>query len=567
MRTILSVILLLVGTVAYSQNSPQITISSEKVKVDGVVKFVHHVKAGETLYSLSKAYKVSVDEIVRNNESLKAGLKDGATIFIPDVLSKSVTENKSVDEKVKATAAPSVAPSATTSVAPSAPQFELSKENIKKYSRKKHSVKWFESLESIAKKYDVEVDAIMVFNNLQSAQVKKKQIIYIPNQAFMQMYNAPALEKEEQKENKVADVATIEEVEDKEVENDKIYTSSGKGIKLTYILPLNLRDSAKLSYNFMDFYAGALLAMNDAKERGYKIDATVIEQQGRTVESLAGDTKGSNFIIGPVMGSDIAKLLPLIDTTSTLVSPLDQNSERLIAGNGNFIQVPPTQMTQIKNFIALFQKKYTGTQNVVLISESNGSDAAFVKGARMLLDTAGIKYTPLSYGILQGRDILEKIQGCLKPQVENFVIVPSNSEAFVSDVVRNLNLLCTNPVEENNRNITLFGTARWRNFETIEVDYFHRMNLHLSIPYFVEYGKEEVKSFLMRYRALYGAEPTPFAFQGYDITSYLILYPNQFAKMLQSNFNITKKGLQDGFENTSTIDIIYNKDYTISVID
>ena len=54
MRTLLIAISLLASTAAYSQNVPQITVSSEKVKVNGNIMYVHKVKGGETLYSLAK---------------------------------------------------------------------------------------------------------------------------------------------------------------------------------------------------------------------------------------------------------------------------------------------------------------------------------------------------------------------------------------------------------------------------------------------------------------------------------------------------------------------------------
>lgn len=43
----------------------------------------HHVQSGETLYSLSKLYKVSIDSIELLNNGLKEGLKVGETIYIP----------------------------------------------------------------------------------------------------------------------------------------------------------------------------------------------------------------------------------------------------------------------------------------------------------------------------------------------------------------------------------------------------------------------------------------------------------------------------------------------------
>ena len=97
-------------------------------------------------------------------------------------------------------------------------------------------------------------------------------------------------------------------------------------------------------------------------------------------------------------------------------------------------------------------------------------------------------------------------------------IVPSNSEAFVSDVVRNLDI-CHN---YGNTRMIVYGMPKWRNFETIYVELYHKLNLHLSIPYYVEYGTPEVDKFLMRYRALYNTEPTPYSYQGYDITSYFL---------------------------------------------
>ena len=134
----------------------------------------------------------------------------------------------------------------------------------------------------------------------------------------------------------------------------------------------------------------------------------------------------------------------------------------------------------------------------------------------------------------------------------------------MSDVVRNLNLLHTNPATEKKRAITLFGTAKWRNFETIEVDYFHRMNLHLTLPYYVDYTSPIVKSFLMKYRALFNSEPSPFAFQGFDITT---MFLNNPSLSTQSRYHFLREKNSTGIQNTGTTDIVYNRDYTISVIE
>ena len=109
---------------------------------------------------------------------------------------------------------------------------------------------------------------------------------------------------------------------------------------------------------------------------------------------------------------------------------------------------------------------------------------------------------------------------------------------------------------------------------------FHNMNLHISLPYFVDYTNENIKRFLLQYRALYNTEPTPYAFQGYDITKYLLeqmeKYGNSFihqdnpaaASMLQSDFRLRKDDCNErsGLKNRATRNIRYNPDFTISVV-
>jgi hypothetical protein len=247
---------------------------------------------------------------------------------------------------------------------------------------------------------------------------------------------------------------------------------------------------------------------------------------------------------------------------------MDMASEQLIYNNEMFIQAPASQKAQIENLVKLFAGKCTSGNNAVVIYDKGGTDETLIKAVIGMLDTLGVRYTPVSYGILEGREILDKLMHHFKPQMENLVLVPSNSEAFVSDVVRNMNLLHTNPLEENRRTVTLFGTARWRNFETIEVDYFHRMNLHLSLPYFIDYSNSNVKDFLMKYRALFNNEPTPFAFQGYDVTlsAFSLGTGNNVDGTLQINFKIGAATDGNGLSNTGTADIAYNPDYTITVI-
>ncbi len=123
----------------------------------------------------------------------------------------------------------------------------------------------------------------------------------------------------------------------------------------------------------------------------------------------------------------------------------------------------------------------------------------------------------------------------------------------------------------------LYGMPKWRAFSTIEPEVFHKMGLQLSLPYYIDYSNRETKEFLLKYRALYNAEPSPYAFQGYDTAKYFISLVQRYGKefifatelptesMLQSNYNLKRDSSESGFSNNATRVIKYNSDYTIVV--
>ena len=86
-------IILAVAIAASAQNN--VKIAQDKIKKDGVIVYVHNVQQSETLYSISKAYNVSIKEIIENNPVLGNGLKTGMILYIPDKLSPGNSDEKS----------------------------------------------------------------------------------------------------------------------------------------------------------------------------------------------------------------------------------------------------------------------------------------------------------------------------------------------------------------------------------------------------------------------------------------------------------------------------------------
>lgn len=62
-----------------------VEISTEIVKISGKEYYMHRVEQGQTLYGISKAYHVTVEDIEKLNPEVKKGLKAGYIIGIPVV--------------------------------------------------------------------------------------------------------------------------------------------------------------------------------------------------------------------------------------------------------------------------------------------------------------------------------------------------------------------------------------------------------------------------------------------------------------------------------------------------
>jgi LysM repeat protein len=57
--------------------------SNEKVIISGVQYYIHHVKKGETAYSISRAYGLTVPELAKDNPQAASGINEGQTLRIP----------------------------------------------------------------------------------------------------------------------------------------------------------------------------------------------------------------------------------------------------------------------------------------------------------------------------------------------------------------------------------------------------------------------------------------------------------------------------------------------------
>lgn len=544
-RTItVAALLLAFAAVAGAQEyvAPPVEVSDQKVKKDGKVYYSHVVLERQTLYSISKAYNVTQDEILDANPGLKeSGLKKNSIIMIP-VQSEAPAPVEQVTLQQEETTEVSVSASV---------------QNI-------HIVRWYETLKDIADKYNVSESAIIAANNLKDGKIKNRQKLIIPTEGYAQEITPEPTEEEED-----MDLETAFEDDDQDLEENTVQEYMSKShIKTTVLLPLKATGSTSSKSN-MDFYSGVLLAAREIGENGIGIDMSVYDIANGSYGATKSELESSDIIIGPVAAADITRIYSVAPGIKALISPLDPKAEELCSTYGTMIHAPAPRMAQYEDIAQWVKEDLMPGDRVIVISEKEARKGDEGKLLRAAIDSADIKYTPFTYSILEGRKIQEPLEAKMTAEGTNRVIIASESEAFVNDVVRNLNLTI-----HNKFNVVLYAPAKIRTFETIEIENFHNTNLHASLTYYIDYDNADVKQFIKKYRALFNTEPTQFAFQGYDVAKYFLSLCAKYgdtwmqhiedASMLQSTFDLqsTENG---GYSNGGIRRIVYGSEYTVTV--
>ena len=539
---------LLPGTPAFTQdyNGTPVTVSTEKVRMDGTVYYSHPVLEKQTLFSISKAYGVSLEEIYKANPSLNLeaeGLKGKQIILIP------VKSN---------------------------PKLETVAEPVRNAARDKddedyieHIARWYETVGTLSFKYDIAVEILMKYNNLSSQNLTSRQIVKIPQGKTLEKLLSEVAEKAagaemnpetEQEQSPEAKAETDSEILPKSEQQPVQSTDS---VTASIILPLDANGNINNS-NF-DFYCGALLAIRDLKVEGIHSELKVFDlSAGMPLEE---DLDGSNLILGPVSSQDIEAVKAIAPAGTAVISPLDPKGITVAKSLAEVIQAPSSTEIQYLDLIEWIREDLENGDKIILVTEKNSTPTAIAE----YLAQSGMEYDILSYGILEGRDITDSLATLMTQSGKNRFLIASDKEAFANDVIRNINLMIFNKYEA-----ILYAPSKMRNFETIEVENFHTAGMHLSNSYYVDYNDSKVKSFLYAYRALCGAEPTPFAYQGYDTAYYFIKQYAQFgpawihnmetAKGLQSNFNFVQEE-NAGYYNVGVRRVVFGPDYSTEIID
>ncbi len=636
-KYLLFTILTFVVFISKSQDegeSIRVKLSTDKVKIEGKYYYIHIVRKGETLYSISQAYNVSQIEIAMENPDIYLGLQPDQALKIPI---REIPKGKSDQEKDDdfvyhivrkretlfglarqygvsmqdiIDANPEVEEGLKVSQTIIIPKKHLdtlgdaSPQESERFIY--HEVQPREGFFAISQKYGVSQEVIKRFNyDLVKDGIKLGTVLKIPRSPSDTVYSDQPLHAQYKQETEIQ-THTTPSTPTRFICDTFTYNPQKNVFNVALLLPFyqddvreqitdiegetqtSPQDAEQNTISagtalFLDFYQGALLAIDSLKKEGFSVNLHVFnsDKKEKTIRPLLNEKgiKDAHLIIGPIYPEAQKSIAEFaLENRIPLVSPFSQNSYQLET-NPYFLQVTPSFSTQLEEFSKSIEL-CTG-YNIVLLHEEDSTNINLIKNYKEMLrakisdcrNPNMIHFKEVSYKPgSPAATVQEKISHSLVLDRENLILVPSNNEAFVSDLLGSLHALHT----IHKYPISIYGFPRWQRFRNVQLDYYYQLQLHLFAPFFVDYTDSSVKNFIEKYRETFRAEPNSYAFQGYDVMFYFLnalkkygeefLYclPQHRMNLLRSSYHFERNNQKGGLENRTIYNLRYSKNFEIS---
>lgn len=335
-------------------------------------------------------------------------------------------------------------------------------------------------------------------------------------------------------------------------------------------LLLPFESKGRMNPSMMEFYCGALLAARELGTEGVSMNLNVYDCSPGKAGISDWEFLNTDVLIGPVTYSDVADQLDIHPEGKYFISPLDAQVAQL-ATDHPVIQASSGQENQVSEMLNWLSRELEPADKVVIVEESGVQRTEYSQKVFDGLDSMGVAYDNITYGILQGLKIGGQFLDKSSRDGATRFIIASENESFVGDAIRNMALL-----QHKGRQVALYGISKLRSYQSIEADDLHAVNLRLAATFYADYSSPEVKSFVLAYRSLFNAEPGSFAFNGYDVTRFFTslcanigrnwgqVIDDYFGKGLYSDFYFVRAENSVGASSTGVRLLVYNPDFTIT---
>ena len=527
----------------------------------------HKVKRKETLYSISKLYNVSIDEIKKSNRQLYSeSLKKDAIINIP--------------------------------------QYKNDASSTLNSSLAKYIVQPKDALWGVAQRHGITVEQLEILNPNISSVIKPGDELVVPNinnptqsspstknQAVNSIQNTKIAYYEVQpKENfyrlekklglnqqqletlnpellngglkagmvlKIpAENTTSEPSSLTKVASSPRKNNNSRLKRIALIMPYNLNKivtdttkspksvimSNQMLSAVLDFHSGVLMALDSAKKRGISSELKVFDSEfsSTKIARILQENDFSNYdaVIGPLNQEGIEVLSNTLNNIDVpLVIPLTIPNKSY----NNTFQTLINDAILENTIIKFFEKQSEG-KNVFIIADR--SRTAKANKLQAHFSNSKILYSKANSA---GKDLyvssLSEIRGHLKPG-ENIVFLETKNDSFASNVVSLLN-----GSKNSSTQITLVTTDKNSAFnDNVDNNHLSNLNFHypsINKPLTLE---ESTNNFVLSYKNTYNVYPNRYAVRGFDLTLDILFRLDSDGDLFKSaNSNNETEHLENKF--------------------
>lgn len=499
----------------------------------------HIVQTKETKYGIAKQYGITVEELEKKNPEIVNGLPIGYKLLIkgerPKEVVASTDTSKAVQPKVET---------------PVVPQQGIVVKEL--YKTTEYTVKPQETVYGISRELGISVDELLALNPEAKEGLQEGMVLKIPVKA------KSAVKKEW-------------------VDLTKTFKNNGKK-KVALLLPFNITKLDQDTVNStksrlrkdkflnmtLDFYAGALAAIDSAKVLGMNLEVTILDsdetKSTSNVASLVYQNrlKEMDAIIGPFYQNNVEKLAQLVETVP-VISPLSKDYDKKFP---NLIQAT-TMPDDIKQAMFDFMRQKAGNV-IAVVDPKKASVKQYIESNHKEVKLVG--FTP------KGTLDVAQMKSLLVKDKINYVVMETEKTNLILSTTGAL----VNWLKEYQINLVVLGENEALDFEEIPMNRLTKLKLHypsVSRPNRTTEGEIFESDFKKKNRVL----PNPFATRGFDVTFDVLLRLNQerpimetFSEMaseqVESEFNYVVNP-EGGFQNKGVHILYYDTDLTIKQAD
>ncbi len=589
--------------------------SGTVVYINGAKYYIHTVQPGETLYGLSKTYEVGEQVIVASNPAAAAGLKAGERLRIPFVTEavrptseKKLRKTFRTHEVAKGETLyaisrryeipiqtivadnPALDPirlhpgdrilirkqeEGSEDEAGSREQWEEYRQSLNSVADKGyayHMVHPGETFYSLSRRFGLTEEELGRLNDgLRAADLKAGAIIKVPApETATAAVDTPEVPDEQAETTEESGCTPPSRVEFRAFR-------PGETLRAALLLPLDAGQA--VNTNYLEFYQGFLLGLQEAKSRyGCSVDLTLYNtaRSGERVEQIVAspEFEGTQLIVGPVYEQALYPVVRYAERHAVpVVSPLAHIERMESPVLFQMASDPADKYAKAEELIA--SKRVT-----FICSES--TDKEFEQ--EMLSLVGGRPYTRHTYKYEHPSAIARRSKDYVSPSDltpllenddDNLFVILADTEVEVDRILAAL-ASADRSLTSRSRTaprFTVLGNARWNRYNNIDRTLFFQDRIVFFPTYHAKRDAETIRAFDRSYIRAFGALPTLYAYRGYDAA--MIFVPGMYNDIqygmegriytpLQTAYRFEQKE-NGNHVNRNWMRVNYNADFTITI--